>query len=134
MQPNISNKIQLRDTFNTMLDYGGVSTVDDEANLENLYSKVDKVGGLWKTGKVDESLARYFPNILPVMRQNQIASSIPRKAFGSVTYSDMKILEFVLELTANTYGNYSSMELVLPIQFTKKPGKNYSNGCLYNNC
>ena len=33
----------------------------------------------------------------------------------------MKILEFVLELTANTYSNYSSMELVLPIQFTKKP-------------
>ena len=35
----------------------------------------------------------------------------------------MKILEFVLELTANTYSNYSSMELVLPIQFTKKTPK-----------
>ena len=35
----------------------------------------------------------------------------------------MKILEFVLELTANTYSNYSSMELVLPIQFTKKANK-----------
>ena len=35
----------------------------------------------------------------------------------------MKILEFVLELTANTYSNYSSMELVLPIQFTKKTAK-----------
>ena len=32
----------------------------------------------------------------------------------------MKILEFIIELTANTYSNYSSMELVLPIQFTKK--------------
>ena len=32
----------------------------------------------------------------------------------------MKILEFIVELTANTYSNYSSMELVLPIQFTKK--------------
>ena len=32
----------------------------------------------------------------------------------------MKILEFVLELTANTYSNYSSMELILPVQLTKK--------------
>ena len=35
----------------------------------------------------------------------------------------MKILEFIIELTANTYSNYSSMELVLPIQFTKNPAK-----------
>ena len=83
---------------------------------------------------MDESLVRYIPNILPVMRQNQIASSISKKAVGSVTYSDIKILEFVLELTANTYGNYSSMELILRIQFTKKTSKNYSNGWLYNNC
>ena len=116
MQRNISNKIQLGDTLNPMLHYGSVPAVDDETNLEKLYSKVDKVGGFWKTGKADESLVRYIPNILSVTRQNQIASSIPRKAFVSVIYSDMKILEFVLELTANTYSNYSSMELVLPIQ------------------
>ena len=106
-----------------MLEYGGIPAVDDEANLEKVYCKVDKVGGFLKTGKVDESLGRYIPNILLVMRQNQIVGSIPRKAFASVTYSDMKTLEFVLELTANTYSNYSSMELVLPIQFTKKPAK-----------
>ena len=123
MQRNMSKKIQPGDTLNPMLDYGYVPAVDDEANLDNLYSKVDKVGGFWKIGKADESLARYIPSILPVLRQNQIASSIPRKAFAPVTYSDIKILEFVLELTANTYSNYSSMELVLPIQFTKKTAK-----------
>ena len=99
-----------------MLHYGSVPAVDDEANLEKLYSKVDKVGGFWKTDKADESLVRYIPNILSVTRQNQIAGYIPRKAFASVIYSDMKILEFVLELTANAYSNYSSMELVAPIQ------------------
>ena len=123
MQRNMSKKIQPGDTLNPMLDYGYVPAVDDEANLDNLYSKVDKVGGFWKIGKADESLARYIPSILPVLRQNQIASSIPRKAFAPVTYSDIKILEFVLELTANTYSNYSSMKLVLPIQFTKKTAK-----------
>ena len=104
---------------NPLQDYGSIPAVDNEGNLENLYSKVDKIGAFWKTGKTDEDLSRYIPNILPVTRQNQIAGTIPRKAFASVTYSDKKILEFVLELTANTYSNYSSMELALPIQFTK---------------
>ena len=31
-----------------------------------------------------------------------------------------KQLEFVLDLTANTYTNYSSMEICLPLKFTKK--------------
>ena len=120
MPRNISNKIQLGNTLNPLQDYGGIPAVDDEGNLENLYSKIDKIGAFWKTGKADEDLWRYIPNVLPVTRQNQIAGSIPRKAFASVTYSDKNILEFVLELTANTYSNYSSMELVLLIQFTKK--------------
>ena len=110
MQRKISNKIQLGETLNPLQDYGGVPAVDDEGNLENLYSKVDKIGAFWKTGKADEDLSRYIPNILLVTRQNQIVGTIPRKAF-------------VLELTANTYSNYSSMELVLPIQFTKKANK-----------
>ena len=110
MQRNISNKIQLGDTLNPLQDYGGAPANDDEGNLENLYSKVDKIGAFWKTGKADEDLSRYIPNILLVTRQNQIVGTIPRKAF-------------VLELTANTYSNYSSMELVLPIQFTKKANK-----------
>ena len=123
MQRNMSNKIQLGDTLNSLQDYGGVPANDNEGNLENLYSKVDKIGAFWKTGKADEDLSRYIPNILPVTRQNQIVGTIPRKAFASVTYSDKKFLDFVLELTPNTYSNYSSMGLVLPIQFTKKTTK-----------
>ena len=120
MQWNISNKIQLDNTLNPLQNYGRVPALDDEGNLENLYSKVDKIRAFWKTGKADEDLSRYIPNNFPVTRQTQIVGTIPRKAFVSVTYSEKKNLEFVLELTANTYSNYSSMELVLPIQFTKK--------------
>ena len=134
MPRNISNKIQLGNTLNPLQDYGGIPAVDDEGNLENLYSKVDKIGAFWKTGKADEDLWRYIPNVLPVTRQNQIAGSIPRKAFASVTYSDKNILEFVLELTANTYSNYSSMELVLLIQFIKKNKLSRANGWWYYNC
>ena len=91
MQRKISNKIQLGETLNPLQDYGGVPAVDDEGNLENLYSKVDKIGAFWKTGKADEDLSRYIRNILPVTRQNHIAGTIPRKTFASVTYSDMEI-------------------------------------------
>ena len=123
MQRNISNKIQLDDTLNPKLDYGGVPAIDSEGTLENFYGKVDKVDTFWKTGKADEDLARYIPNLLPVTRQNQVAGTHLRKAFASVTYSDKKNLEFVIEVAANTYTNYSSMEIVFPIQFTKNTNK-----------
>ena len=111
------------DTLNPLMDYGGIPSIDGEANLESLYSKIDKIGGFWKSGKADESLARYIPNLVPVSRQNQISGCIPRKAFASVTYSDIKISELIIELNANTYSNYSSMELVLLIQLPKEATK-----------
>ena len=40
-----------------------------------------------------------------------------------MTYSDKKQLEFILDLTASTYSNYSSMEICLPLKFTKKFNK-----------
>ena len=95
-------------------------SVDDEGNLESLYSKVDKIGKFWKTNKADDNLARYIPNLTEVSRQNQIAGTHLRKAFASQTYSYKKTVEFVIELVANTYSNYSTMCLVLLLQFTKK--------------
>ena len=38
-------------------------------------------------------------------------------------YTDKKSLEFTINLTANTYTNYSSMEIVLPIWFVKNTDK-----------
>ena len=116
------------------MDYSGIPAVDDEANLESIYGKIDKIGGLWKSGKADKNLARYIANLLPVTRENQHAGTNPRKAFASVTYLDKKNLVFILELVANTYSNYSSMELVLPIQIIKKHNKNGSIRCRYDNC
>ena len=120
MQAPISNNVQLGDTLNPLKDYAGVPSINDEGTLENLYDKVDKVTNFMKTGKDDGDLARYFPNILPISRQSQIAGELPRKAYASVTYTDKKQLEFVLKLTANTYSNYSTMEICLPLQFYAK--------------
>ena len=92
MQKAISNKIQLGDTLNPLDDYAGVPSINDEGTLENLIGKVDKVHDFLKTGKADEELSRYFPNILPITRQLQIADELPRKAYASVTYSDKKTI------------------------------------------
>ena len=60
-----------------------------------------------------------------ITRQAQIAGELPRKSYARITYSDKKQFEFVLDLTANTYGNYSIMEICLPLKFTKKVTKPY---------
>ena len=101
----------------------GVPSVHDEGTLENLISKFDKVRGFMSTGKADGDLARYFPNILLVTRQAQIAGEVPQKVYASVTYSDKKQLEFILDLMTNTYSNFSTMEICLPLTFTKKSNK-----------
>ena len=120
MQKAISNKVQLVETLNTLDDYGGVPSINDEGTLKNLITKVDEVLGFVATGKSDRDLSRYYRIILPVTRQSQIAGELPRKAYASVTYSDKKQLQFVLDLTANSYSNYSSIEICLSLKFTKK--------------
>ena len=123
MQKAISNKIQLGDTLNPLDDYAGVLLISAEGTLENLIGKVDKERGFMITGKTDRDLARHFPNILPITRQAQIAGEVPRKAYARVTYTDKKQLEFILDLTANTYSNFSTMEICLPLRFRKKKKK-----------
>ena len=123
MQKPISDKIQLCQTLNPLNDYGGVPSINDEGTLENLITKIDKVSGFVGTSKADGDLSRYYSNILPITRQSQIAGELPRKSYASITNSDKKQLEFVLDLTANTYSNYSTMEICLPLKFTKKTNK-----------
>ena len=102
MQVPISNNIQLGDTPNSLKDYSGVPSINDKETLENLYEKVDKVTDFMKTGKGDGNLSRYFPNILPVSRQSQIAGELPRRVYVSVTYTNKKQFEFLLKFTAKS--------------------------------
>ena len=120
MQKAISNKIELGNTLNTLHNYADVPSINDDGTLENLIGKADKVRSLMSTGKADGDLARYFPNILRVTRQAQVAGEVLQKVYTSVTYTDKKQLEFILDLTANTYSNFSTMEICLPLRFTKK--------------
>ena len=123
MQKPISDKIQIGQTLNPARDYGGVPSINDEGTLENILGKVDKTTNFLKTSRADEDLSRYYPNILPITRQSQLAGELLRKAYASDTYTDKKKIEFTIELTANTYSNYSTMLVCIPIKFTKKSSK-----------
>ena len=90
MQRPISDKIQLGQTLNPAWDDGGVSLINDEVTLENTLGKVDKTIQFIGTGKANEDLSRYCPNILPITRQPQIAGDLPRKAYATNTYTDKK--------------------------------------------
>ena len=98
----------------------GSLSINGKGTLENIVSKVDKSTSFIKTGQADEDLFRYYPNILPITRQSQVAGELPRKAYASETYTDKKQFEFTIEMTANTYSNYSLMLVCTPIRFTKK--------------
>ena len=74
-------------------------------------------------GKAEGDLSRYYPNIFAYNKEAQIAGKLPRKSYASISYSDKKQFEFVLDLTSNTYSNYSTMEICLPLKFTKKSNK-----------
>ena len=91
MQKPISDKIQIGQTLNPARDYEGVPSINDEGTLENILGKVDKTTYFLKTGRADEDLSRYYPNILPITRQSQLAGELPRKAYASDTYTDKKI-------------------------------------------
>ena len=122
-QKPIRNKVHFGDNVNPLHDYGGVPSVNDDGNLQTIIDKVDKVAKFRQTGKADGDLVRYVPNVLPVTRQNLVAGVDSRQVHATETYTDKKNLEFTIILAPNTYTNYATMEIVLPVWFVKKSNK-----------
>ena len=119
MQREISNKIQLGENLNPLKDLPKVPTIDNTSDLKDVFRKVDKLGSLWEDGNVKYSLIRYPPGLANVSRQRQIYSIVPKKAYAATNYTDKKTLEFMILLASNTYTNYGSLRILLPIQIKK---------------
>ena len=90
MQREVSNRIQLGQDLNLLNDVSAVPSIDNQANVKDLFSKVDKLGKLWNEGKADESLARYLPGLTNVSRQGKLYNIIGRRTYASSTYTDKK--------------------------------------------
>ena len=91
------------------------------AASKTLFNKAAK--SAFEKDKVFVNLYNQLENILHITRQSQIAGELPRKGYASETHTDKKQFEFTIEMTANTYSNYSSMLVCIPIKFTKKSAK-----------
>ena len=63
IQREVSNRIQLGQDLNPLNDVSAVPSIDNQANVKDIFSKVDKLGELWDEGKPDESLARYLTRL-----------------------------------------------------------------------
>ena len=58
-----------------------------------------------------------------IMYQGQIDWIETKKTYATSTYTDMKMLEFVIDITANHYINFSTLVLCLPVAFRKRTNK-----------
>ena len=123
MQAARSNRVKLGENLNALEDATGVDAVDFSADIDNLITKLDKLSELYDTGKVDADLLRYIPGMSKISYQGQIDWIETRRSYAASTYTDMQMLEFNIELTANHYINFSNMVLCLPITFRKRTNK-----------
>ena len=92
MQREINNKSQLDETLHPLIDVSAVLSIDNTANLKDVFGKVDKLGDLWVRGQADESLIRYIPGLSNVSRQGKIYNIVQKKAYATSTYANKKHL------------------------------------------
>ena len=88
-----------------------------------MFGYVYKLGDQWDRGQTDESLIRYILGLSNVSRQGKIFNTVPKKAYVTSTFADRKILEFKIELAANTFTNYRRTCIVLPLTIKKATNK-----------
>ena len=117
MQREIGNSLHPGANSNPLRDIAHVPSIDNVSSLDNAVKKVDLLGNLWEYGKSEASLSRYIPGTTKPSRQGQIAFIEEKRAYCDDTYKDLRNLEFVIELSAGRYTNYSTMQLVLPVHF-----------------
>ena len=115
MQREVPNRIQLGQDLNPFNDVSAVPSIDNQANVKDCVSRVDELGKLWDEGKADESLARYLPELTNVSGQGKLYI-IGRGTYATSPYTDKIMLEFTIQLAANTFSNFSTMCVALPLQ------------------
>ena len=120
LQSKINNDVHLGQSLNPLNDVAKVSSVDNSSDLQDDFTKIDKLKKLWDDETTDFDLIRYLPGITKISRQEQIYNTLPKKPYASPNWSDMKTFEFNLILAANTATNFNNMHLCIPMQI-KKP-------------
>ena len=110
MQREISDKVFLGNTVSPLVDIGRSSAIDRKAsNYNDAKEKVRKIRELISTGRYDEDIAKYIPNLLELKFQGMLEDIDTREQ-----------LDFQILLTDNYYINPNSVHICFPIKMKKK--------------
>ena len=73
MQREISDKVLLRNTVSPLDDIGRSSAIDiTVSNYNDAKEKVKQIGELISTGRYDEDIVKYIPNLLGLKFQGML--------------------------------------------------------------
>ena len=105
--------------LNPIKDVVGVSAVDYSADFDHLFKKSENLEKFFETGKVSGELVRYLPGLTTPLYQGQLKGMTERKAFADDTYKDLKVAEYMIQLSNNKYMNFHSVHLVFSLKIKK---------------
>ena len=75
---------------------------------------------LISTGRYDEDIAKYIPNLLELKFQGMLEDIDTREKVAHSSYTDTEQLDFQILLTDNYYINPNSIHICFPIKIKKK--------------
>ena len=92
----INNDVHLGQSSNPLNDVVKVSSVDNSSDLQDVFTKIDKLKKLWDNRTMDFDQIRYLPGMSKISRQGQIYNVLPEKAYDSPNCFDLKTLSLIL--------------------------------------
>ena len=116
MQSEINNEVQFSQDLNPLKNVAKVSSINNTSDLQDVFTKIDKIKKLWDDGSMDYDLIRYLPGMTKISKQGQFCSAHPQKVYASPNWSDLRTFEFNMLLTADTATYFNNMHLSIPLQ------------------
>ena len=78
-------------SLNPLKDLAKVDEVNDLADFDSLYSKMDEFDKFFETGKVPYNTLRYIPGLAKVGYQGQLHSTETKGKYADDTYINKKL-------------------------------------------
>ena len=119
MQSKIDNQVQFGQTLNPLKNIVKVSSIDNTSDLQDVFTKIDKLQKLWDDDSMGYGLIRYLPGMTKISRQGQIYSMDPQRVCISPNLLDLRTFAFNMLLTADTSANFNKMHLCIPLKIKK---------------
>ena len=120
MQREISDRAFIGQTVSAYEDADDSSVIDRTTlNYNDANERVHKIMELINTGKHDEDIAKYIPNLLEMKFEGMLEDIDTREKATHSSYTDMEELEFQILLTDNYYVSLNSIHICFMMKIDK---------------